>query len=283
MWPYPAPPDTPETPRAIVRNARGEERGVTAGTVPRFDPAQFSAGMAPGKFNPIAKERYESAQKDFQKTTADLANKVNSQQEQLLRMQQVAQLARQVQTGASAEVRRMAGSWAKDLAVLSGMSDKAADNFASRVAGGSVAALQEFQKMAISGALSAFAAERTPGTRMTQAEYQQILNAVQSPQLDAAALEGLRSKMVQYSRREDANLALRTLFLQTPGADFGSYDNYWHNFAAKNLGFVPDGPRSDAVQTKDGRWAVPVIGADGKHMMQNGKPAWRYLPQGEAK
>jgi len=186
-----APVGTPDA-AAIIRETQGLLAAGPGGA------AQPPVGGAPTRsleLNPAMEKANVASAEDFAKEQAALNSRVDALQDVQMRLGKLRELQTQFRSGATSEVRATAAAYAKDIASLFGM-PKMAQGLADGIAQGKLEALQEFQKLAVQGAMenlkSAMASSTgTQAGRLTQAEFGIFQKNSPSIAMDPNAMEAM--------------------------------------------------------------------------------------------
>jgi hypothetical protein len=200
------------------------------------------AGAAPGGIDPVLKEQALGQQKQFQGETETLAKTVSQMQTVALRADAIRQAVLNVPTGATAVARGDLGKWVSDIArFIPGIRPEEAKAWGDKIVGGDLTALQEFQKMAISGAMVDLRADQGTGQRNTQGEFNAYLNAVANPTLDPGTISKLQQAAQIQRDVAQKELAARLAWArQGPyKVDLNSFNGWWQDYAQRSGAMPP--------------------------------------------
>jgi hypothetical protein len=225
-----------------------DDKKTTAGSVPvgatvRFtDIPQAPPLLTPaGGMSPINEQKQKDALTAFQKDTEDQTKTLSSMQETLRRMNVIQDIAKRVQLGSTAGVREDVSSVLADLGrYMPGLSNDTVTRITNGVAGGDRAALQEFEKLTVSGAMVSLRADigSSAGQRIAMQEYMQYLKAVPNINMDPMAIAKLREVAIRDYMRARTEQDARAQFLKSPSADYTQFGSWWAD-KQQRLNLVP--------------------------------------------
>jgi hypothetical protein len=252
--------------------------GRTYDGVPPSPYVGIMAGVGVGGMDPVGKLQAEETLKQFGTETTNLAKQVQNMQSVAQRADQIRQIILHAPTGATATARLDLAKWVKDIAdkFIPNVRPEEATAWGNKIAGGDMTALQEFQKLALSGAMVDLRADQGTGQRTTQMEFQTYLNAVANPSLDPVTIAKLQqgAQMQRHAAQEE--LAARSAFLREgyKKVDLGGFNNWWQDYATRNK-IVPAPAVTTGMEGKGTQYFF-YKGADGTRMAYS--PSIVYPP-----
>lgn len=210
-------------------------------------PAQSAPSVSQAR-SPAQLKYEENAGTDTAKYESNLNDRVDAMRDLSVRINEMRDQMKNFQPGAAANYRLKLGSWGKDLGAYVGMSPEKAAAFGDKLAGGNISSMQDFQKVAVTGAMEALRSAMQSG-RITQGEFAVFQKNNPSIEMDPDALDKVTNfltKQYQTASAEQQELGK----YKATGADVTGFREYW-NRKAQELGHA-----APAVATGQGRGSV---------------------------
>lgn len=287
----PTPPAVPPAAGLPPGGPGSAPPGVPPGAPPQGMPPQGSPGAPPqspppgppqpapsvvATMDPADRTAATAGGEKFAAYEAGLNGEVQSLRGLTARVQEMRDATTKFRSGATGATRLKIGAFAKDLSQSLGVSDAQSAALGNRIAGGDISAMQEFQKLAVQGAMESLKAAAGTGQRFTQAEYAQFLKSNPNLDIDPGAMEKINNFVNDQYRKASAeqNFLVTKRAAGVPVLDI---QNMW-NQQSQKLGYnVPTSSVGRAVGTTGGPPTTAPMGTDinGKKMHQeNG--VWFY-------